>query len=63
MQGVDPFRYMQMAAGKLDQLETRREAEKMLDDLEYLYEVLDPELMRDADRLIAILREKLSTLA
>ena len=59
MQGVDPYAYLHQVAASLDSLSTRREIETVLDELEYLYEVIDPELMYLADDLIERLRKRL----
>ena len=59
MQGIDPYAYLQQVAGALDRLRQRQEIEVVLDELEYLYEVLDPELQHLADDLIGQLRQRL----
>jgi len=59
MPGVNPYAYMQQVAGRLTQLTDRREIETLLDEVEYLYEVIDPELQESADQLIAQLRSRL----
>lgn len=59
MSGVDPWGYMQDLAGRIDALSKRREIERALDDLEYLLEVLDPELQEPAYALVERLRAKL----
>lgn len=59
MEGIDPYAYLQQVAGALDQLTERRQIEVVLDELEYLYEVLDPELQHLADDLIARVRQRL----
>ena len=59
MNGVDPYGYMQRLAGRLDSLDDWQEIERALDDLEYLFEVMDPELQGYADDLIEQLRTKL----
>jgi len=63
MHGVDPYGYLQQIAGRLDRLANRTEAETLLDEVEYLYEVMDPELQPLADTVIARLRDKLKALA
>ena len=60
MQGVDPFGYMQQVAGSLDRLKTRSELESVLDEIEYLFEVLDPELQDFAYALIERIQAKLN---
>jgi hypothetical protein len=59
MPGVNPYLYMQQVAGRLTQLTERSEIETLLDEVEYLYEVIDPELQESADLLIAQLRSRL----
>lgn len=59
MNGVDPWRYMQDLAVRIDALSERREIERALDDLEYLMEVLDSELQEPAYALVERLRAKL----
>ena len=59
MQGVDPYAYLQQVAESLESLSHRREIETVLDELEYLYEIIDPELMYLADDLIERLRKRL----
>ena len=57
--GVDPYAYMQQVAGVVDTLNGRDRINTILDELEYLYEVLDPELQPLADDLIERLRRRL----
>lgn len=59
--GVDPYAYMQQVAGVLDRLDDRERINTILDELEYLYEVLDPELQPLADDLIEKLRSRLGS--
>ena len=59
MPGVNPYVYMQQVAGRLTQLTDRSEIETLLDEVEYLYEVLDPELQDSAEQLIAQLHSRL----
>ena len=57
--GIDPYAYMQQVAGVMDRLNDRERINTILDELEYLYEVLDPELQPLADDLIERLRARL----
>jgi hypothetical protein len=57
--GIDPYAYMQQVAGVLDRLDDRAQINTILDELEYLYEVLDPELQPLADGLMDRLRRRL----
>jgi hypothetical protein len=50
---------MQQVAGVVDTLNDRDRINTILDELEYLYEVLDPELQPLADDLIERLRRRL----
>jgi hypothetical protein len=59
MNGIDAYGYVQQVAGRLAELQQRSQIEPVLDELEYLYEVMDPELQDAADQLIAVLRERL----
>ena len=59
MPGVNPYVYMQQVAGRLTQLTDRSEIETLLDEVEYLYEVLDPELQDSAEQLITQLHSRL----
>ena len=59
MNGVDPYAYMQQVAGRMDQITERDEIETVLDELEYLFEVIPPDMQDNAEQLIGIMREKL----
>ena len=59
MQGIDPIAYLQQVAARLDDLEDRDEINTLLDEVEYLMEVIDPELQDDAYDLVGRLRAKL----
>jgi len=60
MNGIDPYAYLQLAAMRLPQLHTRREIETVLDEIEYLFEVIPPDLQDNAEQLIALLRARLA---
>lgn len=60
LNGVNPYAYMQLVAGQMNTLTTRSEIETVLDELEYLFEVIPPELQDNAETLIGMLREKLA---
>ena len=62
MHGVDPLGYMQQVAGSLEQINSRQELETVLDEVEYLFEVLDPELQDFAYQLLERIQSKLSSL-
>jgi hypothetical protein len=60
MNGIDPYAYMQQVAIKMDELTARQEIETVLDELEYLFEVIPPEMQDNAEKLISMLRDKLA---
>ncbi len=59
MSGVDPYSYMHQLSMRLDNLTDRDEIEEALDEIEYLFEVIPPEMQDNAEQLISLLREKL----
>lgn len=60
MSGIDPYAYMQQVAIQMHELTGRDEIETVLDELEYLFEVIPPEMQDNAETLIRLLREKLA---
>jgi hypothetical protein len=60
MDGIDPYAYMNQVAEKLDSLTRRDQVEKALDDVEYLFEVIPPEMQDQAEALIDALRKRLN---
>lgn len=60
MNGIDPYAYMQQVAVTMDELTARDEIETVLDELEYLFEVIPPEMQDNAEKLIGLLRDKLA---
>jgi hypothetical protein len=59
MSGVTPYISMNKIAARLDELDTVESITEALDEVEYLFEVIPPELQEPAETLIALLREKL----
>ncbi|MGD8630034.1 MAG: hypothetical protein PVG72_04815 [Gammaproteobacteria bacterium] len=62
MSGVTPYISMNKIAARLDELDTYESVTEALDEVEYLFEVIPPELQEPAETLIALLREKLKAL-
>ena len=60
MSGIDPYGYMQQVSSRLPELKARDEIETVLDELEFMFEVVPPELQDDAEQLITVLRQKLA---
>lgn len=61
MPGINPFAYLQQVAGRLPTLSDRSEIETLLDEVEYLYDTLEPELQEPAVQLIEQLRLRLES--
>lgn len=61
--GVDPQAALMRVARDLEKMQSRTEVETALDELEYLFEVLDPEFQDAAATLIDQLRTKLERLS
>ena len=59
MNGVDPYAYMQQVAVRMNEITRRDEIETVLDELEYLFEVIPPDMQHNAEQLISLLRDKL----
>jgi hypothetical protein len=59
MSGVTPYISINKIAARLDELDTFESITEALDEVEYLFEVIPPELQEPAETLIALLREKL----
>ena len=60
MNGIDPYAYMQQVAVTMDELTDRDEIETVLDELEYLFEIIPPDMQDNAEKLIGLLRDKLA---
>jgi hypothetical protein len=63
MPGINPYAYMQQVAGRLPFLTERLEIEILLDEVEYLYEAIEPELQGPATQLIEQLRKRLEAVS
>jgi hypothetical protein len=60
MSGVTPDRTLHDIARALPELVQRAEIEAALDELEYLFEVIPPEMQEYAEPVIEALRRKLA---
>lgn len=63
---VDPDLYLQQVAVRLNDLnypEDRQEMENLLDELEFLYDIIDPALSDSAELVMSQLRKKLGIAA
>lgn len=59
MSGINPYEYLSQVSLKMDSLTQRDEIETVLDEVEYLYEVIPPDLQDQADPIIEELRKRL----
>ena len=60
MSGINYNSYMYHLSSRLHELNRRDEIEMVLDELEYLFEVIPPDMQDNAENLITVLREKLA---
>jgi len=60
MNGIDPYAFLNQVALNMDSLTRRDQIETVLDEVEYLFEVIPPELQDQAEPIIAELRKRLS---
>lgn len=59
---MDPYRYLQRIDEEFDRLQDPQRIEQVLDELEFLYEALDPQLHDLAGDLIERLTQRLRDL-
>ncbi len=59
MHGIDPYAYLNQVSQEMDSLTQRNEIETVLDEVEYLYEVIPPDMQHLADPIIETLRKRL----
>ena len=57
---VNPYSYLDKVCRTMDTLTQRDQIETALDEVEYLFEAIPPELQHLAEPIIQVLRQKLS---
>ncbi|MGD8588793.1 MAG: hypothetical protein PVG22_08165 [Chromatiales bacterium] len=62
MNGIDYYAYLNQVALHMDRLVRRDQIETVLDEVEYLFEVIPPEMQDQAETIIEILRKRLGEL-
>ena len=62
MSGVTPYITLAQIAERMKDMNTYEAVNEALDEVEYLFEVIPPELQDPAETLISQLREKLKNL-
>jgi len=60
MNGIDPYAYMHNISLNMNDLVSKKEIETVLDEIEYLFEVIPPDMQDNAEILIELLRKKLT---
>jgi hypothetical protein len=60
MSGIDPYAYLNEVSVNMDKLTQHDQIETVLDEVEYLFEVIPPELQDLAEPIIEALRKRLS---
>lgn len=60
---MEPYRYLEQVSREFDRIRTRQQAETVLDELEFLYDALDPEFQDLCTELIERLTRRLRELA
>ena len=58
--GINPYVRMREIAQQLDELQSHDAIESALDEVEYFFEVIPPEMQDSAEQLIGLLRDKLA---
>ncbi len=53
---MEPYRYLETVSHSSHSLQTKEEITKVLEEVEFLYEALDPKLQSPADQLISVLK-------
>ena len=62
MSGVNPYAYLQQVSVELSSITRADQLKTVLDELEFLYEVISPELQDQADAVMDQVRKKLALL-
>ncbi|TNF98460.1 MAG: hypothetical protein EP297_08005 [Gammaproteobacteria bacterium] len=60
MNEINPYQYLQQVSVRMHELNSRDEIETVLDEIEYLFEVIPPDFQDNAEQLITELRKKLT---
>ena len=60
---MEPYRYLEKVAQTLDTMTDRKQINKVMGEVEFLYETLDPEFQDIAEDLITHLNRRLDALS
>jgi predicted metallopeptidase len=59
MQATNPYKYLELVSELFDTLNSREEINQVIDELEYLYDLIDPEFQDQVSDLINRLTKRL----
>lgn len=62
MQATNPYKYLEQVSELFDTLNTREEINQVLDELEFLFDLIDPEFQDQVSDLISRLTKRLQEL-
>jgi len=62
MQTTNPYKYLEQVSELFDTLNTREEINQVLDELEFLFDLIDPEFQNQVSDLISRLTKRLQEL-
>ena len=62
MQTTNPYKYLEKVSELFDSLNTREEINQVLDELEFLFDLIDPEFQEQVSDLISRLTKRLQEL-
>lgn len=62
MQATNPYKYLEQVSELFDSLNTREEINQVLDELEYLFDLIEPDFQDQVSDLIARLTTRLQEL-
>ena len=62
MQTTNPYKYLEKVSELFDSLNTREEINQVLDELEFLFDLIDPEFQDQVSDLISRLTKRLQEL-
>jgi hypothetical protein len=60
---MEPYAYLEKVAGVLDSLQDQKDIQQVIDELEFIYEAVDPEFQEMVSGLIDRLTQRLQDLS
>lgn len=62
MQATNPYKYLEQVSELFDTLNTREEINQVIDELEFIFDLIDPEFQDQVSELINRLTQRLQQL-